>query len=485
MDRRQFLRAMLSGAVLTGSGASALMSHQALASCTLPSVPRTLVNIMLYGGADLRYLFVPSPNDVVGGVYTDAFWNARRSLYTNNPSASYAGTLENPGVFDLEYDEVVDVATGRPFGIHKKCGWLRDQFEAGNVAIIANAFCSRNRRHDQSQLNANVGEPEYADLIYDRNGWGGRLLEHIADASKNVVELSHEISVFCSGSVAGERLKQVIHAQNMRDIALPNVDPNKSATDSRNVTVRALQSYYEARGMEVESEKPSHWPYHLFFQHNAAFREFGDAVQAQLDLCGPLPTPLADLNLHRNHFRQQCWNLYDSCLVADILGQRVLSMRYDGWDTHSNQKGGIENNLEDLFGPAGTGGLATVISELSGLANGANDNLVYTISTDFGRQLAANGARGTDHGRGAFSVVFGEQVNGGVYGELFPQSEITPVNGIIPYEKQGSDVQGLTSVERIYSVICDWMATGSGSLVFPDANASGLEEGVDLMNLLS
>ena len=42
------------------------------------------------------------------------------------------------------------------FGIHKSCGWLKDQFNLGNVAVVANAFCSLNRRHDQSQLNANV-----------------------------------------------------------------------------------------------------------------------------------------------------------------------------------------------------------------------------------------------------------------------------------------------------------------------------------------
>ena len=482
MDRRQFLKGMISSAAFLGGGAGSMLSNKALAACNLPQVPKTLVNIMLYGGADLRYLFVPSPNGGASMDYVDAFWAARRNIYTTDINALYSGSEANPGIFETEYDELTD-STGYKFGIHKRCGWLRDQFELGNVAIIANSFCSRNRRHDQSQLNANVGEPEYDDLIYDREGWGGRLLEQLANPAENVVELSHEISVFCNGTSPGERLKQVIHAQNMRDIALPNAG---SGTGSGDVTIRALRSYYEARGAEVAIEKPADWPYHLFFQHNTAFRDFGGLVKTQLDSCGGLPGSLLALNLHRHHFRQQCWNLYDGALAANILGNRVVSMRYDGWDTHSNQKIGIENNLEDLFGLAGIGGLATTTGELSLLANNANDNMVFLFSTDFGRQLSANGARGTDHGRGVYTILIGEAVNGGIYGDMFPEYEITPGdNGVSPYERQGADIEGQTSVERIYAAACDWMKGDSGKQVFPGAENSDLESGVVLANLLS
>ncbi len=92
-------------------------------------------------------------------------------------------------MFDNEYIPV-SYAGGMEIGIHQSCDWLASQFVAGNVAVIANSFCSRNRRHDQSQLNANAGEPEFTELHYDRSGWGGRLQEH-QSASMNVVELSH------------------------------------------------------------------------------------------------------------------------------------------------------------------------------------------------------------------------------------------------------------------------------------------------------
>ena len=477
MNRRDFLRNTLYASMAAGTGFGMGFPLPALSACPITDLPRTLVNVMLYGGADLRFLFMPAPSHF-SAAYMDSLWAARRTLYSN----SYNSYTE---MFDNEYMLVNDPVSGLDFGIYKRCGWLKSEFEAGRVAVIANSFCSRNRRHDQSQLNANVGEPGYEQRLYDRDGWGGRLVERL-DGLPNTVELSHEISVFGNGTAVGKRLGQVIHAQNTRDIALPNVDGG-SKTSRRNILTRALKSYYQARGLEVETEKPAGWPYHLFFQHNSAFREFGDAVQARLDACGPLPAELAGLNLYSGHFEQQCRNLYDVCQVSDILNLRTLSMRYDGWDTHNNQSARIGNNLEDLFGAAG--GLATAMQQISNLAylsNPAQGQLVFFFSTDFGRQLRANGDRGTDHGRGVYSIVLGEYVAGGLYGEMFPERESNPdANGKIPLETSGADIEGLTSTERILAKACDWMQPGSGSAVFPGAGSSAIENGVNLNNLFA
>jgi uncharacterized protein (DUF1501 family) len=341
------------------------------------------------------------------------------------------------------------------------------------VAVIANSFCSKNRRHDQSQLNANAGEPVFNDLLYDRDGWGGRLIEQLPGPA-NTVELSHEISVFGNGTIAGERLQQVIHAQNTRDIALPNYDGG-SLTSRRNILSRALKSYYQARGAEVAGQTDS--PYSLFFQHDAAFREFGDAVETRLNDCGPMPESLANLDLYSNHFEQQCRNLYDICLAPDVLNVRTASMRYDGWDTHNNQISRIGNNLEDLFGSSG--GLATSMSEIETLpyiSRPEKDQLVFYFCSDFGRQLRANGDRGTDHGRGIFSILWGTDVSGGLYGEMFPEREANPDgNGKVPLKTSGADVLGETSTEKILFEVCEWMEPGSSSSVFPGAGSAEIE----------
>ena len=40
---------------------------------------RTLIHVMLLGGADLRYLFVPDPASAPE--YAAKFWEARKSIY--------------------------------------------------------------------------------------------------------------------------------------------------------------------------------------------------------------------------------------------------------------------------------------------------------------------------------------------------------------------------------------------------------------------
>lgn len=474
INRRSFLRhsiyASLAGTAALGIGLPA----RALADCTTVDMPRTLVNLMFYGGIDSRFIFMPAPSHP-SAAYLDQIWQARKALY----STSYATYQE---MFTAEYDPVSDPDDpGFEFGIHNRCGWLRSEFEAGRVAIVANSFCSRNRRHDQSQLNANLGLPEYSDLIYNQSGWGGRLTEQLTGAK--TVELSHEISVFGNSSVAGERLKNVIHAKDTRDIALPNVNPNFSTTDRRNMLTRALKSYYEARGAELKQNTSS--PFNIFFQHNAAFREFGDAVKDRLDACGDLPLELSGLSLNSGHFAQQCRNLYDVCLAPDVLGVRTVSMRYDGWDTHNNQHSRISNNLEDVFGSGG--GLATAIQQIGQiptLSDPANRRLTLCVTSDFGRQLRANGDRGTDHGRGLYSIVAGYDVRGGVYGDMFPEREaVEDGGGVTPFQKSGADILGLTSTERILAEACEWLQAGSSAGVFPNAASSEIESPGMLDNL--
>ncbi len=71
-----------------------------------------------------------------------------------------------------------------------------------------------------------------------------------------------------------------------------------------------------------------------------------------------------------------------------------------------------------------------------------SDGVLYVFTTDFGRQLKANGDFGTDHGSGNYMILVGHGVNGGTYGEMFPESEITGGVGPTRYDQQGSDIEG-------------------------------------------
>jgi hypothetical protein len=120
----------------------------------------------------------------------------------------------------------------------------------------------------------------------------------------------------------------------------------------------------------------------------------------------------------------------------------------------------------------------------------ARDNLVFFLSSDFGRQLRANGDAGTDHGRGLYSMLIGTDVTGGLYGEMFPEREAYPDldnDDKIPLRTSGADVLGQTSTEKILSEVCDWMEPGAGigSNVFPGVSSADIESPGLLDGLLS
>ena len=125
MKRRTFLKGAAGYAALYGSGFGASFAYsdaQALGA------QRTLVNIMLIGGADYRFLLAPSP----GTAYADIFWSARKSLYRYTSADQAAYTTYD----DVWNDLYLPVSyEGGTFGVHKNAGWLKTQFELGNVAL--------------------------------------------------------------------------------------------------------------------------------------------------------------------------------------------------------------------------------------------------------------------------------------------------------------------------------------------------------------
>ena len=478
ISRRTFLRRAISASMAAGvvAGKPGLLLAQDQ-SCIPQDMPRTLVNVMLQGGADFRYLFMPSPGHPDAN-FLSLLWSARRPLY----SEAYADYEQ---MFDSEYLLTADPQTGQEFGIHRQAGWLHSQFNEGRLAIVANAYCGRNRRHDQSILNADAGEPDFVALNFDRDGWGGRLVEHLGGTA-NSVELGNSVSTFNKGTVQGNRLARVLHAQDMRALALPEPDPGAPAS-RRSILARALRAYYEARGPEVIVGKPGNWPYHTFFQHNTALRTFAAEVDEKLATCRPLPDELLELQLSNSEFAQQARNLFDVCQVPSELSLGVVSMSYGGWDTHNNQAAEIGSNLADVFGSGG--GLDTALTSIETLPAAerpAPEQLVFYFASDFGRQIIVNGTAGTDHGSGTNSMLLGPAVRGGVYGEMFPERESRPdSDGLIPLETPGADIEGLTSTDRILTHAADWVGNGLGSAVFPNSSQGGLEPGVSLANLFA
>jgi uncharacterized protein (DUF1501 family) len=115
--------------------------------------------------------------------------------------------------------------------------------------------------------------------------------------------------------------------------------------------------------------------------------------------------------------------------LADPDGPRVAVIEVGGWDTHANQgaeQGQLANRLRSL-----DQGLETLRTSLG---SAWKDTAVLVV-TEFGRTVAVNGTRGTDHGTAACAFLAGGAVAGGrviadwpglANGDLYQQRDLKP-----------------------------------------------------------
>jgi uncharacterized protein (DUF1501 family) len=88
-------------------------------------------------------------------------------------------------------------------------------------------------------------------------------------------------------------------------------------------------------------------------------------------------------------------------------GQRMAVIEIGGWDTHANQgaaNGALANRLQQL-----DEGLGILAEEMAPVWK----DTAVVVMTEFGRTVAVNGTRGTDHGTAGAAFLLGGAVNGG------------------------------------------------------------------------
>jgi uncharacterized protein (DUF1501 family) len=97
-------------------------------------------------------------------------------------------------------------------------------------------------------------------------------------------------------------------------------------------------------------------------------------------------------------------------VIVQGLGLRVGYVTLGGFDTHAAQAAEQAKLLQDL-----AESVSAFYSDLQ--AHGVAQNVVVMTWSEFGRRVEENASLGTDHGTAAPLFVFGNAVQGGVYGE--------------------------------------------------------------------
>jgi uncharacterized protein (DUF1501 family) len=150
-------------------------------------------------------------------------------------------------------------------------------------------------------------------------------------------------------------------------------------------------------------------------------------------------------------------------------GPRVAVIEVGGWDTHANQgaeQGQLANRLRAL--DQGLEGLRTSLGS-------AWKDTAMLVVTEFGRTVAVNGTRGTDHGTATCSFLIGGAVSGGriiadwpglATSDLYQQRDLKPT-------------RDLRSVFK--GVLAEHLGAAEGDLetkVFPDSRTAAPLDGL-------
>lgn len=419
--RRHFLR---NASVLSLVGTSAapfalnLATMGAAAAQNVPTDYRAIVCLFLYGGND-------QSNTVLA---TDpSSWSDYTRIRTTAEAASIAlPAVGAPGgVLPIV---PVTVQAGRSFALHPALAPLKDLFDAGRAAVVANvgpllmptslsqfkaasvALPPKLFSHNDQQSTWQALLPEGAAA-----GWGGRMGDLLAAANGN--------RIFTAISASGNAVFLAGTSVNQYQITAAGAVPINGLSGSLFGTsgvANPLQSIVTGDATN------------LFEKEHAAV--VARSISAQGILSGamlaagpagvPDPAPYTNPNTGAPAANALATQLQT---VARIIGARgplgqhrqVFFVGLSSFDSHDGQRVTQGDLLARVAHAVAY--FDTTLASLQGI-DMRNQVTLFTAS-DFGRTFSSNGD-GTDHGWGAHHFVIGGAVQGrDVYG-TFPVTSI-------------------------------------------------------------
>jgi uncharacterized protein (DUF1501 family) len=135
-------------------------------------------------------------------------------------------------------------------------------------------------------------------------------------------------------------------------------------------------------------------------------------------------------------------------LIRRGFGTRVFYTAIDGFDTHSGQADAHRNLLTEI---------ATAVQFMFGSLNGGDDKRVLVMTySEFGRRVAENGSRGTDHGAASNMLLIGPGVNGNI--AIGKHPSLTNLDD--------GDLRMHTDFRQVYASILDgWLGCDSTAVL--------------------
>ena len=458
-SRRRFLGSMLSLAGTTAAPFALNLAAMGNAAAQSAGDYKAMVCLFMAGGNDAFNTVLATDN---------TSWNEYLRLRNTggNDSIHLPGVGETGGVLPVV---PATVQAGRAFALHPQLGTLKDLFDNGRAAIVANvgtliqpatlaqykagsvALPPKLFSHSDQQSAWQSGSPEGAST-----GWGGRIGDVAGAGNSN--------ATFTAVSAAGNTVflsgRQVRQFQVGQAGAVPirGLSGNLFGSAGGASALQAIIN--DAGGDLIEQE------------HVAVVQR---AISSQSVLSGamlaagpggvPNPTPYINPSTGVAGVNPLAVQLQT---VARIIGGRgalgakrqVFYVTLGSFDTHDRQKV-LHADLMARLAHA----LAYFDSTLASLQGADLRRQVTTFTaSDFGRTFSSNGD-GTDHGWGAHHFVVGGAVKGrDIYGAF-------PTTGLGHELDVGSGaLLPTTSVDQYGATLAKWFGVADSQLagVFPN-----------------
>lgn len=302
---------------------------------------------------------------------------------------------------------------GRRYGIHPGMPEVRDLYQAGKLAFLANvgsliaptdrtSYESEEKlpeglfSHSDQQRHWQTSVPQSRTQI---TGWAGRMADALTDQVNNNPTISMNLALDGTNILqTGDRVvPYVVRSTGAAELA----GYNRTNTLDRILT-RTNDSLLEQTYSDLLKRT------HADIRRNSidAAIEFSQATDAV-----PLTTPFPATSLGK-----QLEMVARTIGAREALGQtrQIYFVARGGWDHHDALLSRQAEKLPELSTSLAAFHDATV--ELGV----ANDVALFSVS-DFGRTLSSNG-NGSDHAWGGNHIIMGGDVRGGdVYG-AYPES---------------------------------------------------------------
>ncbi|MFT4820656.1 MAG: hypothetical protein ACI9B8_001970 [Sulfitobacter sp.] len=424
MRRRKFLT--LSASAL----ASSMIPLRAFSADAGFSDYKCLVNIFLLGGNDAFNLVVPS-SSAEYNIYAASRQNLavpQADLLAINPS--------NPD--------------GASYGFHPSASVLRDLFEAGDLAVMANigpliepttkdAYLSQSVALPPQLFSHNDQQDQWYTLrgkLSLSTGWAGRIAD-LLQSSTQAQQLALNTSLF------GTTLFQASDTSVPYTVGVGGantygaLDADAFLGSSRRA---AFEAYLDRGFTNLHARALS----------EVHQRSLGtaDQVNEALALVPQLATPFPDSSLGK-----QLNTIARLIAVKDefAMSRQIFFAATGGFDTHDNQNQVQPNLIQDIADSVGAFNAA--LMEIS-----QSDSVVTFTQSDFGRTLTSNGD-GTDHGWGSHQIVTGSAVIGrDIYGTM-PTLEIGGED-----DATGGRIIPTTSADQYAATLARWFGVDESDL---------------------